>query len=153
VKQFTNFTKVCSKNMFIYTFTYINLKIFKVTILIFRYITLKFIFQSWTIQSSDLKFSPFLSWILSKLSLFLSWVFFEVEQRWARATFFWVRNRNSATWRKPFRNRNSATFYEMLLRNRNSAIPQSQFLVKPATSSPQLDCFTSAIFCIFLAVE
>ncbi len=33
-----------------------------------------------------------------------------IRQRWARATFFWVRNRNSATWRKHFRNRNSATF-------------------------------------------
>ncbi len=43
-------------------------------------------------------------------------------QRWARATFFWVRNRNSATWRKHLRNRKSATFKEMLLRNRNSAI-------------------------------
>ncbi len=31
-------------------------------------------------------------------------------QRWERATFFWVRNRNSATCRKHFRNRNSATF-------------------------------------------
>jgi hypothetical protein len=46
-------------------------------------------------------------------------------QRWACATFFSVRNRNSATGRKHFRNRNSATFKEMLLRNRNSAIPQS----------------------------
>ncbi len=36
--------------------------------------------------------------------------------------FFWVRNRNFATWRKHFRNRNSATVKEMLLRNRNSAI-------------------------------
>ncbi len=52
-------------------------------------------------------------------------------QRWARATFFWVPNRNSATRRKHFRNHNSATFKEMLLRNRNSAIPQSQFFWSP----------------------
>jgi hypothetical protein len=32
------------------------------------------------------------------------------SQRLARATFFLVRNRNSATRRKRFRNRNSATF-------------------------------------------
>jgi hypothetical protein len=44
-------------------------------------------------------------------------------------------------------------FKEMLLRNRNSAIPQSQFLLKSATSSPQLENFNSAIFGIFLAVE
>jgi hypothetical protein len=44
------------------------------------------------------------------------------RQRWARATFFGVRKRNSATCRKNFRNRNSATFKETLLRNRNSAI-------------------------------
>ncbi len=42
---------------------------------------------------------------------------------------------------------------EMLLRNRNSAIPQSQFYLKSATSSPQLESFNSAIFGIFLAVE
>ena len=51
------------------------------------------------------------------------------------------------------RNRNSATFKEMLLRNRNAAIPQSQFFLKSATSSPQLGSFNSAIFGIFLAVE
>jgi hypothetical protein len=44
-------------------------------------------------------------------------------------------------------------FIEMLLRNRNSAISQSQFFLKPATSSPQLESFTSAIFGIFLALE
>ncbi len=59
-------------------------------------------------------------------------------QRWSFATFFWVLNRNSSTWRKHFRYRNSATFKEMLLRNHNSAIPQSQFFLKSATSSPQL---------------
>jgi hypothetical protein len=37
-------------------------------------------------------------------------------------------------------------FKEMLLRNCNSAIPQSQFFLKSATSSPQLESFTSAIF-------
>ncbi len=74
------------------------------------------------------------------------------EQRGARATFFWVRNRNSAIERKHFRNRYSATFKEMLLRNRNSAIPQSQFFLKSATSSPQLGSFNSAIFGLFLAV-
>ncbi len=52
-------------------------------------------------------------------------------QRWARATFFGVRNRNSATWRKNFRNRNSATFKGILLRNRYSTIPQSQFFWSP----------------------
>ncbi len=35
--------------------------------------------------------------------------------------------------KKHFRNRNSATFKEMLLRNCNSAIPQSQFFPKSAT--------------------
>jgi hypothetical protein len=59
-----------------------------------------------------------------------------IMQRWARATFFWDRNRNSATRRKHFRNRNSATFKEMLLRNRNSAIPQSQFFLESATLNP-----------------
>ncbi len=54
-----------------------------------------------------------------------------IHQRWARATFFWVRNRNSATCRKHLRNRNSATFQRMSLRNRNSAIPQSQFFWNP----------------------
>jgi hypothetical protein len=44
-------------------------------------------------------------------------------------------------------------FKEMLLRNRNSAIPQSQFFLKSATSSPQLESFNSAIFGIFLAME
>jgi hypothetical protein len=43
-------------------------------------------------------------------------------------------------------------FKEMLLRNLNSAIPQSQFFLKSATSSPQLESFNSAIFGIFLAV-
>jgi hypothetical protein len=38
-------------------------------------------------------------------------------------------------------------FKEMLLRNRNSAIPQSQFFLKSAT------CFNSAIFGIFFAME
>ncbi len=41
----------------------------------------------------------------------------------------------------------------MLLRNRNSAILQSQFFLMSATSSPQLENFISAIFGIFLAVE
>ncbi len=41
----------------------------------------------------------------------------------------------------------------MLLRNRNSAIPQSQFFMKSATSSPQLESFNSAIFGTFSAVE
>ncbi len=53
------------------------------------------------------------------------------KQRWARATFFWVRNRNSATWRKNFRNRNSAK--EKLLCNPTSAILQSQFFLISAT--------------------
>jgi hypothetical protein len=41
----------------------------------------------------------------------------------------------------------------MFLRNRNSAIPQSQFFQKSATSSPQLESFNTAIFGTFLAVE
>jgi hypothetical protein len=41
----------------------------------------------------------------------------------------------------------------MLLPNRNSAISQSQFFLKSATSSLQLESFNSAIFGIFLAVE
>jgi hypothetical protein len=44
-------------------------------------------------------------------------------------------------------------FKEILLRNRNSAIPQSQFFLMSATSSPQLESFISATFVIFLAVE
>jgi hypothetical protein len=34
-----------------------------------------------------------------------------------------------------------------------TAIPKLQFFLKSATSSPQLESFTSAIFSIFLAVE
>jgi hypothetical protein len=41
----------------------------------------------------------------------------------------------------------------MLLRNRNSAIPQSQFFFNSATLNPQLESFTSEIFGIFLAME
>ncbi len=63
-----------------------------------------------------------------------------------RNFFFWVRNRNSATWRRHFHNRNSANFKEMLLRKCNSAIPQSQCFLKSATLNPQLESFTSAIF-------
>jgi hypothetical protein len=44
-------------------------------------------------------------------------------------------------------------FKEMLLRNRNTAIPQSEFFLKSATSSPQLESFNSVIFGIFSAVE
>jgi hypothetical protein len=39
----------------------------------------------------------------------------------------------------------------MSLRNHNSAIPQSQIFLKSATSSPQLESFTSAIVGRFLA--
>jgi hypothetical protein len=45
-------------------------------------------------------------------------------QRWASATFFWVRDRNSPQ-----------LFWEKLLPNRNSPIPQSQFFLKSATWS------------------
>jgi hypothetical protein len=44
-------------------------------------------------------------------------------------------------------------FKEMLLHNRNSAIPQLQFFLKSATSNLQLESFTSVSFGIFLAVE
>ncbi len=44
-------------------------------------------------------------------------------------------------------------FKDMLLRNRNSAIPQLQFFLKSATSSPQLRSFNSAFFDIVLDVE
>jgi hypothetical protein len=44
-------------------------------------------------------------------------------------------------------------FKEMLLRNRNSAITQSQFCLKSGTSSPELESFNSAIFGIFLPME
>jgi hypothetical protein len=44
-------------------------------------------------------------------------------------------------------------FKEMLLCNRNSTIPQLQYFLKSATSSPQLESLTSAIFGMFLAVE
>jgi hypothetical protein len=43
-------------------------------------------------------------------------------------------------------------FKEMLLRNCNSAIPQSQFSLKSATLNPQFESFTSAIFGILLAM-
>jgi hypothetical protein len=59
--------------------------------------------------------------------------------------------------KEALRNRNSTTFLkEMLLPNRNPAIPQFQkhnFFMKSKTSSPQLESFISAIFGIFLAVE
>jgi hypothetical protein len=44
-------------------------------------------------------------------------------------------------------------FKHMLLRNRNSAIPQLQFFLKSATSSPQFGSFNSAFFGIVLDVE
>jgi hypothetical protein len=44
-------------------------------------------------------------------------------------------------------------FKEMLLRNCNSAIPQSQFFLMFATSSPQLESFISAIFGTFWTVK
>jgi hypothetical protein len=44
-------------------------------------------------------------------------------------------------------------FKEMLLRNRNSAIPQPQFFLMSATSSPQIERFITAVFGIFLIVE
>jgi hypothetical protein len=44
-------------------------------------------------------------------------------------------------------------FKDMLLRNRNSAIPQSQFFLKSATSSPQLRSFNSTFFGIAMDVE
>ncbi len=65
--------------------------------------------------------------------------------------FFGVRNRNSATLRRHFRNRIPQLFSELLLRNRNSAMPQSQFFLKSATLSSQPETFTSAIFGRFLA--
>jgi hypothetical protein len=42
---------------------------------------------------------------------------------------------------------------EKLLSIRNSAIPQSQFFLKSATSKPKLESFISSIFDMFLAVE
>jgi hypothetical protein len=44
-------------------------------------------------------------------------------------------------------------FKAMLLRNRDSAIPQSHFFLMSATSNPQLESFISAIFGILLTVE
>jgi hypothetical protein len=61
-----------------------------------------------------------------------------------------LRNRNSAIPQPQLRNSATAT---PQFRNRNSAILQSQFFLKPATSSPQLESFTTAIFGIFLALE
>jgi hypothetical protein len=55
--------------------------------------------------------------------------------------------------KEDFRNRNFATFQEILLHNRNSAIPQLQFFLKSATSSLQLENLASAIFGIFLAMK
>jgi hypothetical protein len=43
-------------------------------------------------------------------------------------------------------------FKEMLICNRNAAIPQSQFFPKSSTSSPQLERFTCAMFGIFMAM-
>jgi hypothetical protein len=63
------------------------------------------------------------------------------------------RNLKEAIPQLQFRNCNSATFKEMLLRNRNTAIPQSQFFFKSTTLNPQVESFTSAIFGIFLAKE
>jgi hypothetical protein len=51
------------------------------------------------------------------------------------------RNLKEALPQLQFRN-----FKEMLLRNRNSAIPQSQFFLKSATSSPQIESLNSSIF-------
>ncbi len=66
--------------------------------------------------------------------------------------FFWVRNRNSVE-RSTSAIAIPQLCKEMLLRNRNSAIPQSQFFLISTTSSPQLESFISTIFGIFLAVE
>jgi hypothetical protein len=68
-----------------------------------------------------------------------TWIRF--KQRWARATFF-----ESAI-------AIPQLFRAMLLRNRNSAIPQSQFFLMSATSNPQLESFISAIFDILLTME
>ncbi len=96
-----------------------------------------------------------------------------IQQRWALATFFLVRNRNSAIaiLQSQTQNRNfaiaipqlegstsaidrySATFQRNVAwqpQHRNSAIA---IFLKSATSSPQLESFTSAIFGIFLALE
>jgi hypothetical protein len=75
------------------------------------------------------------------------------EQRWAHATFFRVHNRNSATWRKHFRNRNSTTFYRKValqpqLRNFAITIFSEVLNIKFATWE-----FTFANFGIFLAVK
>jgi hypothetical protein len=67
-------------------------------------------------------------------------------QSWACATFF-----ESAIAIPQLEESTSAIaipqlFKAMLIRYRNSAIPQSQFFLKSATSSPQLECF---IYCNF----
>jgi hypothetical protein len=67
--------------------------------------------------------------------------------------FFWSPQSQFRNLKEDFLNRNPATFKGMLLRNRNSEIPQSQFFLKSATSSPQFVSFTSAVSCIFLAAE
>jgi hypothetical protein len=74
-------------------------------------------------------------------------------QKWARATFFESTNAipqlEGSTSAIPI----LQLFQEMLLGNHNSAIPQSQFFLKSATSSPQLESFTFAIFGIFLTLQ
>ncbi len=76
------------------------------------------------------------------------------QQRWTRATFFL----ESAIAIPQLEGSTSAIaipqlFKEMLFRNRNSQIPQSQFFLMSATSSMQLESFISTIFGIFLAME
>jgi hypothetical protein len=70
-----------------------------------------------------------------------------------KRNFFWSPQSQFRNLEEKLRNRNSATFKGMLLHNRNSAIPQSQFFLKSATSNPQLESFTSTISGIFLATE
>jgi hypothetical protein len=73
-----------------------------------------------------------------------------MTSEWARGTFFLSPQSKFRNWKEAI----PQLFKEMLLRNRNSAIPQSQLFLKSATSSQQLESFiTSAIFGIFLAVE
>jgi hypothetical protein len=78
------------------------------------------------------------------------WLDSRNKQRWARATFF-----ESSIAIPQLEGSTSAIaiphlFKEMLLRNHNSAIPQSQFFLMSATSSPQLESFFPQFSAYFL---
>ncbi len=63
-------------------------------------------------------------------------------QKWAGATFFWVRNCNSASWRKHFRTCNSAIAIFSEVRNFKSATSSRQLQVRDLKASlPQFSAY------------